>query len=512
MRERIGSYVYIAAAILAGVALRIAYGLFLANVHGDIAVVALMAKHISELREFYIYMPLAHYSAALSAYIAAVCFRLCGATAGCVTGVGVALSCLWAGSVYYLARMTVDRRSALVAVALTLIPPFFLLYYSISVLGGYAEGLVIIPLILALLIRWSEVASSRTALSLGALGVCAGLGLWIAPTFMPVLLTIATVLTLRAPNGRLLRRFFLLFAAGLIVGYIPAILYNIQHPLATFFRIGGSILDLDRTVLSGPDPASVIGARVLRQMLRVPGVLASEPVSLVLILGGAGAAVFAYGLYAALKERVVAAGRPRRIDGLAIVTVYIAWHCLFVAILSCGTNARYMFPVAALAPLYIGTAISRMRRRSRIIAAAVCVVLVGYNAYGTGSALWRDHRVDYGEAGRWLEAHGARAGYADWMIAYAVTFATAERVVVSPTLFHRDFSDRWPAWTAQVRRDPRSVFILSRDPALLYAVEKRLRRLGVSYRKKVFDDLVIYYDCSRQVFPEELQLSGERTG
>jgi hypothetical protein len=88
-------------------------------------------------------------------------------------------------------------------------------------------------------------------------------------------------------------------------------------------------------------------------------------------------------------------------------------------------------------------------------------------------------------------------------------FDSKEEIVISPTLYHPTFSDRYPEFTETVRAAPSAAFIVddSRDSCAGPELEKGLARLGVRFKKSAAAEFRVYSDFSRKVFPEELSLT-----
>lgn len=80
---------------LAGVVIRILYKTLPETLEADSAVFALMAKYISGLKEFPVYLWLCHYAGCLCSYIGAVIFRIFGVSAAAFNFVGVIFSVIW---------------------------------------------------------------------------------------------------------------------------------------------------------------------------------------------------------------------------------------------------------------------------------------------------------------------------------------------------------------------------------------------------------------------------------
>jgi hypothetical protein len=119
------------AVILLGIVARIAF-LFPPGIpDGDCAVFALMAKHIVELKEFPIYVPLAHYNGTLVSYIGAFFFLVFGVSSLSFSLAGLVFTLLWITAMLLLSsHVCSDRKCFSFVLAFVLLPPSQLLYYS----------------------------------------------------------------------------------------------------------------------------------------------------------------------------------------------------------------------------------------------------------------------------------------------------------------------------------------------------------------------------------------------
>jgi hypothetical protein len=108
---------------------------------------------------------------------------------------------------------------------------------------------------------------------------------------------------------------------------------------------------------------------------------------------------------------------------------------------------RYLMPLHAALPVVYGVGIEAVSRASRVAGIALLIALTAVFAWQ--QADWY-RRLEPDREARaiidCLDAGGARAAYADYWLAYKLTFLTGERIIVSPV----SGVDRYPRYTAFV--------------------------------------------------------------
>jgi hypothetical protein len=99
--------------------------------------------------------------------------------------------------------------------------------------------------------------------------------------------------------------------------------------------------------------------------------------------------------------------------------------------------------------------------------------------------------LDLSPVHAFFEENGIEAGYANYWLAYRMTFETGERVIVAP--HPRGHNDRYPAYTAWVDAHPNPAYIFM--DSIASGVANRLGRLGVEhYEIARFPPIVVVYN------------------
>lgn len=235
------------ALLLAGAALR----LYFVQAHSafaqsDEAVFGLMAKHIITRGQLPIFAYGEGRSGALAAYLVAPLFYLFGTSNLVLKAVTVAVSLLFAYLLYLLARRIGGRRSGLLALALSVFAPPYLLMWSVH---GAAEYMLVLvcgasSLLLCdsiLFNRWpspKRTASFWRHLAYGLLGLVTGIGFWVSPLIISFVGGVWIALFLR-DRKCFFRPTALVFLVFLVIGNLPSLLFNALPEL----RVAGGLYD-----------------------------------------------------------------------------------------------------------------------------------------------------------------------------------------------------------------------------------------------------------------------------
>ncbi len=246
--------------LLLTAALRLAI-LFLAqtHVHSDEAIIGLMGMRILEGRLFPVYMAgqLWNGGAAMEAYLAAASFAVFGAGVVPLKGCIVLLSLLSLAALYAVVRRFWDERTALVAASIYALAPTLLKWHF--QVRGYGPYLLSIPILFGLFLLLLE-TRPRSPWPFVAFGAVAGLSLWAMELALPVAGTAAVLLLLRRA---LPPRQAAAALGGAVAGYLPALLFNVTHGMASWKEIAA------RKLAAEPSPVEVPILRLARRFFLV---------------------------------------------------------------------------------------------------------------------------------------------------------------------------------------------------------------------------------------------------
>jgi hypothetical protein len=185
-------------------------------------------------------------------------------------------------------------------------------------------------------------------------------------------------------------------------------------------------------------------------------------------------------------------------------------------------------------PLYLPLAIftasllSRLREKNRTLVGLLVVFILGYNVTMTAIAAAKqppgistqldpvsasiDHARDQ-DLIDFLLAHDETHGYSHFWAAYPIVFQAHERIMISARLpYHLDLiyspaDDRYPLYTEMVAQAPRAFYLTTNQPQLNEIIRAGLTRLNVSFIEHDISTYHLFYNLSRNVTPNELQLN-----
>lgn len=496
-----------AALVCGGAGLRSWLALRPDNLDGDSAVFALMAQRIMERGERFVFMPFNHYAGALAAYAGAMWFKLFGVSAAVFNLTGLAMSCLWAMITCAGAVLAFGMPGLIAAALLALFAPYRVMLFSLYPGGVQAETLLFGSLFLLLVVLRDRGALKTERVFFASAGVVCGAGCWQTPGMAPFVVT-ALFLTRK---GRRARECFV-FCAGFMAGYFPALVYNVQHQGATFLRLAGRVAGVDRHTV---------------ELLGVPGVWAA----VVHRFSGAPAAAVRMGrlfisFAGPLNALILAAAcilyagkavRERR-DGRCIlpalmisIVAFLAYYCLFIQ----EPAERFMLALYVPLPfLAARMAADLWRMRRSAFLAAACAGVAGAHLLTYIPDAGRARGGGYAGLARYLGQRGMCSGFSDYWTAYPVIFESGGEVVLSPTLFDPEYSERFPDYTETVRKRPDSTFIVNDAlyPLCAADVRRAFTSLGVKFSCDTAGVFTIFHGLSRKVMPEELDIGRSTKG
>ncbi|NPA06694.1 MAG: hypothetical protein GXO54_04735 [Chloroflexi bacterium] len=494
--------------------------------HGDEAVVLLMARHILQgERPIYFYGQA--YMGSLDAYLIALGFALLGEATWVARLVqGLLYAAVVSGTMVWVRRHWGGQAAFLTGLLLAF-PPLIVTLYTTSTRGGYNEALLLGTLGLL----WATRPGSRGRSSWHAFfdgaqgGVLLGLGWWIM-TMSWLYLVPATGLAWwrrgRA-RGRAMWWALGLGLAGLVAAG-PWWLYSWQHGWRAY---------LDAYTGQGmPHPemgylSSVLWHLGLFFLFGIPAAWGLRPPwsAQLLVPWLAPVVVAAHGLAWYLWWRI-----ERRTDpGRLVLAIAGANAAAFVFTrYGADPSGRYFLPLAHMSAIvlgrglvYIAAGVGRRLMAYGLASAVISHALLGIwtvaRPPGPFQTVFQPYvRVserDLRLLQQFLLEHGERYGFAHYWIAYPLAFISQEQLIFSPRLpYHADLrytprDDRYPLYTCQVLRSPRVTYITDGPAALDERLVQGFQQAGIRWREAVIGSFRVYYDLSRPIMPWELGLS-----
>jgi 4-amino-4-deoxy-L-arabinose transferase-like glycosyltransferase len=373
--------------------------MFYQGISGDDATVALMAKHILRGENWPVFFYRQAFMGSLNGFHLVPGLFAFGPSVLLVRLNAVAWALLFPLGLYVLARRLYGETAARLTLVLAAVPPFLLTYYS-TVAEPHFEtntfGVVLLLLALALL---EAPAGGRRLRAAACLGFVAGLACWTNMKTVVVLGPIGMVWLWRDPWWPV-RREGGLFAAGLLVGNLPAWLFYLTQPDPGQGNLGSARRFLEADIdLSWARLAEFLTNAVPL----VVGTYYWDPgTPLRLLALGLCLAVYAtaVGLAGVEAVRAVRSGRPVR-SGLGawlllltLVATNAALYGSTFNLLQQMSRGRYLLPAYIPLLIFVGAAIARLAGRSRWAAGVVLAFVLAFNLWTNFVYFWPLHPAE----------------------------------------------------------------------------------------------------------------------
>jgi 4-amino-4-deoxy-L-arabinose transferase-like glycosyltransferase len=239
---RTGSVIFICL-LLTGAAVRV-YGAWQLrhNLNPDSGIVALMAKHIAEGKDFPVFFYGQAYMGSLEPMVSAFFCFLFG-TSGFMVTLGTAfVGWLVMPAVYLWAKDAHSPAAGLAAMAWCMIGPSGYVHYGASPRGGYTVTILLAALILWLVSRLIADGQKNKVIEKGGwliLGLLAGLGWWSNQLIVSAILT-AALMALVFLRAKVFSLNTIVAAAGFLIGSLPFWTWNFLHNWQSF-EFAGSL-------------------------------------------------------------------------------------------------------------------------------------------------------------------------------------------------------------------------------------------------------------------------------
>jgi hypothetical protein len=192
-------------------------------------------------------------------------------------------------------------------------------------------------------------------------------------------------------------------------------------------------------------------------------------------------------------------------------------------------SGRYFLPLCL--PLFVFSAegLVMLEKRAGRWAWLLLGLVLAFNLAGTVQAAWAyppglttqfeaitqvDHRYD-AELMGFLRAHGGTRGYGNYWVTYPIAFLSEEEIILVPRLPYKadlrytSRDDRYGPYGDEVEASRAAVYVTTNHPVLDDLLREQFAALGVGFSEEQIGDYHIFYDMSRKVRPDELDLRAE---
>ena len=447
----------------------------------DETVVGLMAHSIQHGQHPIFFWGQA-YGGTIEASLTAVMFSLFGMSRWTLKAIPIGLSAIVAFFLWRVGRRTIGEPPALFAASLSLIFPAFFLWWSTKSLVYYEAAPLLCVLALFLALRLHE---RFRLIEVAALGLVSGLAFWTSPqtgfVIFPVVVWLAVC---RRSQWRLWWPAPITF----VVGALPWLWWNLHHSWQS--------LELPK----GIRHSSYLGRLRIFFTHTLPMALGFRVPYRTDIwhFGAWGKVLYVVSLVAFVVLVVFAVRRDRRLVPLVVVAAAFPFMFAIPATSSFKGEPRYS---AMLAPILVLLIVYFLRRPwMQFVALGVALASVGTTLHFLENSPNVEIRgPDVAPVVKVLDAAGVKGVYADYWLAYPITFATRERIAATPVDTVRD-----GGIDARVAPATPSYYVLFRNGTRDRALGPALDAAGVSYKRTVAGRRFVVYQLDRNYRPDAL--------
>lgn len=414
---RWGALVLLAA--VAGTALRVwVYRSSLGIPDSDEAVVGLMARHFAG-GELATYFWGQAYGGSQEVLATVPLFWVAGSGWLTLRLVPIILSAVTAVVIWRVGRRTIGEPAAVVAGCVSWIWPPFVIYKLTHQWGFYASGTLYTGLLLLVTLRMVERPTARRA---GGFGLVVGLALWQSTQLVPIVLPAILWAIWKQPAW--LRRIWIaaLLAA---LGALPAIVWNARHGF-------GSLASPIEDTTTYQHRLRIFASPLLPMMLGLRTPFTQEllvPVLALLVYAGL-LGLFAYGAY-----------RFRRREASLLYVVAACFPLLYALAPATlfSQEPKYLVVLSPVLVLLVAQLASTYWRGVALVGVALGLSVATLDRMDT---YFRTVPVqppvaprDLGPLISTLDELGVDRVYADFWLAYRLTFDTDERIIAAQNKF-----------------------------------------------------------------------------
>jgi 4-amino-4-deoxy-L-arabinose transferase-like glycosyltransferase len=412
---RYAKWLAIASAIAAGVALRVwVYRSSAVPEDSDEAIVGLMARHLlhGEVTTFYWGQP---YGGTQEIILVAGVFGLFGTSLVALSVVPAALVAITCVIVWRIGVRLFDATAAMAAACVLWLWPPYAIAHTAREFGFYASDLLYCALLLLLALR---IVERPSRLRVGIFGLVVGLAFWETAQIIPIAVPVIAWTAWKAPGA--LRHAWAGVGAA-VLGALPWLIWNIEHSWASLLRRS----DLH----SYEHGLRLLFSPLLPMLLGLRAPLTAQPILpkvLMLLVYVLLLLAFVYAAWHARhSERSLL-----YVVGAAFVLIWPISHR--VTLLT--SHPVYLIVISPVLALLVAQRATGLGRAVPLFALAALVSVVSLHRMDVWYRTDTDHWPatlprSFAPLSATLERLGVHRIYADYWIAYRLSFDTRERVI-----------------------------------------------------------------------------------
>jgi 4-amino-4-deoxy-L-arabinose transferase-like glycosyltransferase len=495
--------------------------------NADEAIVALMAKHIL-LGERPLFFYGQFYMGSLDAWFVAFGFLIGGEQVWIIRAIQ---ALLYGGTIalwyFFVLRISGSLRAARITALLMAIPPVLVTLYTTVSLGGYGEALLIGSLCLLLI-------TSRRSLSPVGLflqGALTGFGIWVFPLSLiytaPAAVFQLLQLAALAASRRHRLCLWALWLCGLCAGGILWLIGLLKFGPQLIAEMSGSAIS---GTLAG-DMFQILWIRILGLLLFGSTVVTGMRAPWEFRWLATAFLPFLLAIWIAAGLYAIRAVRKR--DFASSIRILL-FACLgfFAAVFLLtpfgnDPSGRYFLPLFPPCAVACAAFLDWLSHRARWLGWFCLGILPMYFFVGTlqcallqppgittqfDAVSQLDDRSLPGVMA-FLRAHGERRGYTNYWVSFPLAFLSDEELIFNARLpYHEDLrhtsrDNRYAPYATTVAVSDRVAYITTHNPLLDQRLEEAFTNQKVTFRVEQIGDYRIYYQLSRPIRPEEINLS-----
>lgn len=407
-----------------------------------------------------------------------------------------------------------NKNIAIITSLLLIFSPWLFTYSSFSASTSHFDGIFFSIIMMALFFQISY-SNKKTTTHFILFGISSGLGIWIYPTPMIMLLT-CFIFWFAFDKKFFLKNNFFIFLASFIIGFLPRIYYKLTyHPQSTdsirYFIYGDITSNLNQFV-----PAA---KRLLFKLIPY-SLFDSE--HLILAYGYYFIALIGFitifylnrksilnllkGLTPSEKFNI----EPKKISK---ETFFIIYPIIFLGIFSFMAEGLTSPPwrLITIQPfIFIIISIFLVwlwNKRLKVISLLIILFLLSTGVYGNlmllrGANYKGEATESISKLISFLDNKNIKYVYSDSSISLPLIFASNEKIIA----YHEMFDDvdpdfRYPRYNELVNNATDYAFVYYKDSTINKLLELYLNEFNVSYQMQIIDGKVVYYSLSKTIRP-----------
>lgn len=455
----------------------------------DHAIVGLMAKHIYEKGEFPVFFYDQNWFGTIESFVQAFFFSLFEVSPKVMAYAPVFFFALFVLVICLLSRDLFDKKAGLWAAAWCILPPTYLLDFSLNPQGGYIETLTFGALILWLSIRMVRAENYWHHGWTFLLGFIAGFGWWTSPLTIHFIITSAFFVLL-TQRQKLFHWSTLLGVIGFTAGSFPFWIFHFSYAIPlSGFSSGFHPMNIPKGLyfLFSHDIPSLLDLKYFKRTGIFYFVL-----NLFFYLGSA---------WIILKEtrkdflnlfRI----RNHSVQGQAILPLFfLIFTLIYVSSQhSLEKRERYVLPLFIFIPIASGLFLNWLYQKRKIaapIAFAGMVFVEGTlleRYIKTGGNNYR-YYLGFEDLGNLLLRKNLTRCYVDYVRAPVLTFISNEKVIASTYT-----NEKYPPYESAVDEALNPAMLFERKYRLEGFIQEGLNYLGGSLKMDFMGGFMILYN------------------